>query len=259
MQHPAPLQRSRPSGFTLVELLAVIMIIAMLAGLLTPAVMRSLASARNAAIKSEIDMLHMAMMNYKTEFGILPPCIDSLVSGTYSSGGTAAKHLKRLFPRCPDTAYQLNTVFQTTAGIRVELTPVTSLTTWLAGFTTDPQSPLIGKRQKLYDFDNARINATSQAYTPSGKPGSHFIYIDSARYLTVNTSGTFSYGGQSYYAQRIPAPGAAATFNNLAQPAFNPDTFQILCAGADQEFGNEDDMSNFWPGTRGDYIESLKQ
>ena len=56
---------TRRGGFTLVELLAVIMIIALLAGLLTPAVMRARNSARNAAIKAEIDMLHMAIMNYK--------------------------------------------------------------------------------------------------------------------------------------------------------------------------------------------------
>ena len=55
----------RRSGFTLVELLAVIMIIALLAALVTPAVMRARNTARNAAIKAEIDLLHMAIMNYK--------------------------------------------------------------------------------------------------------------------------------------------------------------------------------------------------
>ena len=113
MQHPAPPQRSRPRGFTLVELLAVIMIIAMLAALVTPAVMRALASARNAAIKAEIDMLHMAIMNYKNEYGSFPPCVDTeYASSSYTADGQAAKHVSRLFPRCTpaNSASQLNAV-----------------------------------------------------------------------------------------------------------------------------------------------------
>ena len=100
----------RRSGFTLVELLAVIMIIALLAGLLTPAVMRARNSARNAAIKAEIDMLHMAIMNYKNEYGSFPPC----VSGTAATD-LAAKHVARLFPRCTSGPSQLSSAFPSTA------------------------------------------------------------------------------------------------------------------------------------------------
>jgi len=60
-------------GFTLVELLVVIGIIAVLAALIVPAVFQARVTARNAAIKAEIDMLHMAIMNYKNEFGSFPP------------------------------------------------------------------------------------------------------------------------------------------------------------------------------------------
>ena len=33
---------------------------------------------------------------------------------------------------------------------------------------------------------------------------------------------------------------------------FNTDTFQILCNGIDETWNTEDDLSNFWKGTRGD-------
>lgn len=93
----------RRSGFTLVELLVVLLIVGMLAAILTPVVMQSLAKARNAAIKAEIDMLHMAIMNYKNEYGSFPPCFDT----TFSAVSPAGKHLQRLFPRCTTVPAQL--------------------------------------------------------------------------------------------------------------------------------------------------------
>ena len=56
----------------------------------------------------------------------------------------------------------------------------------------------------------------------------------------------------------MPLKTAPTVFNNPTQPYFNPDSFQIICAGRDEKFGTDDDMSNFWPGTRKDYIDSLK-
>jgi type II secretory pathway pseudopilin PulG len=244
-----------------VELLAVIMIIAMLAALVTPAVMQALNSARNAAIKSEIDMLHMALMNYKSEYGVLPPTVDS-------PAGSAARHLKRLFPRCADPAGQLNSGLRTPNGNQVVLSPLTALTAWLGGYTPDPQSPLVGKRQKLYDFDQARVDSATGAYFPAGKRGSPYVYIPASQYVALQYAGNSNVG--AHFIPPPPSPSALPAdtrlwFTNLnfsppqRQDFANPDTFQILCAGRDEIFGNEDDLSNFWPSTRGDYLESLRR
>ena len=244
----------RRSGFTLVELLAVIMIIALLAGLVTPAVIRARNSARNAAIKAEIDLLHMGILNYKNEYGSFPPCADANPS---AAGSVTAKHVQRLFPRCVAT---------TQLASANPITPEIAIVSWLTGYRNDPQNPLIDPatprvpatdRKKLFDFDQTRLSGST--YIPAGKKGSPYIYIDSSSYLNSGsppTVPTWSLTGGTYYPHRLP--NASGAMNDVSQQAFNADTFQILCAGQDEEFGTDDDLSNFWKGTRKDYLDSLK-
>ena len=233
---PRLLFRPHRSAFTLVELLVVIGILAILAALITPAIFQARVSARNAAIKAEIDMLHMAIMNYKNEYGSFPPCVS--VAGT---SGPAATHVKRLFPRStpnPDSR-----------------SPENALVRWLRGYSSDPTDPFGAGRKKMFDFDESRVTSADE-YHPSGKPESPYVYIDAANYGT--------------------AFGLYQSVSGL-----NPDTFQILSAGLDgiwsEDANNngildsgedlnsngvldisEDDLSNFWPATRQDYLDSLE-
>jgi prepilin-type N-terminal cleavage/methylation domain-containing protein len=217
-----------PRGFTLVELLVVAGLIALLAALVTPAVMRARSAARNAAIDTEIDLLHMAIMNYRNEYGSFPPCSSPLTSGS-----AMARHLQRLFPRC-DVANHLVSV---AAADGTAITPQNALASWLGGYTLDPTSPLLpqASRRKLFDFDQARV---AGGYAPAGRANSPYIYIDFSQYAALVVSGTVLTGGT--YAPQM----------RTATEFFNPDTFQILCAGQDGIWGNEDDLSNFWRGTR---------
>ena len=223
------------------ELLVVIGIIAVLAAIITPAVMRAQATARNAAIKAEIDMLHMAIMNYKNEYGSFPPCNVLIINGS----DAASRHVLRIFPRT------LNIATEVTGPVY----PNTALVGWLGGYTDDPQRPVSGgARNKLFDFDQSRV--TSGQYAPSGKPGAPYIYIKSGTSAneygnSPSVKSTFSINSQTYSAEPFPTSSGTAFFN--------PDTFQILCAGRDEVIGNDDDLSNFWPGTRKDYLDSLNQ
>jgi prepilin-type N-terminal cleavage/methylation domain-containing protein len=217
---------ARPRGFTIVELLVVAGLIAVLAALVTPAVIRARAAARNAAIKAEIDMLHMAIMTYRNEYGSFPPCESPITSGS-----ATARHLQRLFPRC-DPVVQA-------AGIGV-INQQNALVSWLSGYTNDLVLPVTGSggRKRLYDFDQSRV--ASNAYAPAGRSGSPYIYFDSQRYARTfsHTSGTYA-----------PVARTVSEF-------FNPDSFQILCAGQDQIWNTDDDLSNFWRGTRGQHAAS---
>ena len=246
------------AAFTLVELLLVIGIIGLLAAISVPVVMQSLTKARNAAIKAEIDMLHMAIMNYKNEYGSFPPCADG---GT----GLVNKHLARIFPRAGNA-------IASSAQVGL-INPETAIVTWLTGYTDNPLSPIApdSQRKKLFAFDQSRISGLT--YFPSGKAISTYRYVNSSQYAAFPYSGVTpaqleTYGVQFVPPTPLPAKPSAATpdawyFTSAASPAgaakvFNPDTFQILCAGRDETFGTDDDLSNFWPGTRREYLDSIK-
>jgi type II secretory pathway pseudopilin PulG len=260
-----------------VELLVVIGIIAVLAGLVTPAVMRAQASARNAAIKAEIDMLHMAIMNYKNEYGSFPPS-----SSSTTVGSPAYKHLLRLFNRMTpsDVPFQLQCLPYLNNGngsfpAANAITPDTAIVAWLYGFNDDPRYPILStngsaslsggnivvtgtvqSRTKLFDFDRSRISAAYQ-YCPAGKPESPYVILFSGtapwQYGSVASPSPFTVNGVTYTAESTATP--------TGQVFFNADTFQILCAGRDGAWGSasDDDLSNFWPGTRRDYLDSLNQ
>ncbi len=87
----------RRSGFTLVELLVVITILAILIGLLIPAVAAAIRRANAAAVQAEINQMAQALSDFKSKFGDYPPsriAVDEsgvfLVSASTAASSTYA-------------------------------------------------------------------------------------------------------------------------------------------------------------------------
>ncbi len=89
---------SRGAGFTLVEILIVIVIIGMLAGLTTSVLVSARRSVSNAIVSTQEAQLSIALDEYKNRFGEYPPDLSDDVA--------VMRHIKKRWPRynVPDYA-----------------------------------------------------------------------------------------------------------------------------------------------------------
>lgn len=70
-------------GFTLVEMLLVLMLIALLATLVTPVVTGGLQRARESTLRADLYALRKAIDDYYADTGTYPPELDELVTKRY--------------------------------------------------------------------------------------------------------------------------------------------------------------------------------
>ena len=111
---PAPAPRQSPrspagprrrGGFTLLELLIVIAVIAVLIALLVPAVRSAVGTANDAAVRSEISGMEAALAQFHQEYGRMPPSfLDLRRSPAGFANATTMPTLRNLFGVSVDEA-----------------------------------------------------------------------------------------------------------------------------------------------------------
>ncbi len=163
--------KSKPiprSGFTLVEMMIVIMIIGILMAIAVPAVNRAMTTGKETAIRLEINALSTAVERYMQKHGDYPP--DG------SSWEVLERHMRRAFPRMSPQDLSLLTQLTRQRGTStfsyVAMDRAEALVFFLGGFSEDPMHPLTGEGGPLklirnptgpdpaLNLDNYEYNAT---------------------------------------------------------------------------------------------------
>lgn len=250
-------------SFTLVEMLVVIVIIGILAGLITGAALVVQRRAKNAVMKAEIAEIETALVAYKEKFGDFPPD---------GSDTTLVKaHILRAFP------YYRGTVFPT-------MDPSTALVFWLggkydattgsfAGFSANPRDPFDASNSRIGPFYDGFLKDKTRCVAAGTSANNFPLY----RFLPANGNGQ----SDPYVYFRARANGAYTGSIGNCKPCIDsslttstttvyiePKKYQIRSPGLDGKFGagiqfpdgtdydkfQYDDLSNFCDGTFGDKI-----
>ncbi|OHB71705.1 MAG: hypothetical protein A2V70_08030 [Planctomycetes bacterium RBG_13_63_9] len=179
-------------AFTLIEMLVVVVIIGILAGLVTAAAIAARNRAKIAVIQVEVSQLDMAIKEYKNKFGDYPPDFygvhEDYPPAIRDAARTAVlRHLTKAFPRCTISGADvdekwdtLRTAVMSACGLSIDnLTPASAMVFWLGGlpasgaatklvgFSANPRNPFdtsASRLPKLFEFEETRI----QGFDASG-------------------------------------------------------------------------------------------
>jgi prepilin-type N-terminal cleavage/methylation domain-containing protein len=226
------------AGFTLVELLVVIVIIGILAALITMAVFAALRKAKEAAIYQEASKIYTAFEAFREKFAAFPPD---------GNGGPdkMRKFVARAFPRAEQGATPPGELTQAQSG------PARAIKYWLSELSTNDSRPFEQAAggyggsssqaelfHKFFEFPAARVGQDNRFYPPDYEPGVDppylYFHCDTYSIAAYRTPENLSFKpydrGQSQAKQ-----GGRGGGNN--REYYAPETCQIISAGLDKKLG----------------------
>jgi len=210
-------------GFTLVEMMVVIIVIAILAGLLLPAIGGAVRRAKNAKIALEMSQISQALESYKVEYGEYPPdfavnpSITNIANIRIAKQNAINGHVARIFRY--RSAGNVHSAATNPGDLLTNedldgLDPTTALYFWLRGYSSNPQFPVCDAtttRTPNFSFDKSRLrpapattatelnalnagtNIAIAAYGPDGAEG-NAPYI----YYRANVTNSVSTDADAY-------------------------------------------------------------
>jgi prepilin-type N-terminal cleavage/methylation domain-containing protein len=256
---PLPSPRSA-GGFTLVEMLVVITIIGILAGLITAAAIRARTFAKNSVIVVELSQLDTACKAYKEKFGEYPPDFaginDSDTGIQQAARAAVTRHIAMAFPHYTGA---WTTDIPTVTGIALtQWTPQKALVFWLggipdasgnlSGFAADATNPFqtpancASRIRPFFEFDRMRLN--SYSYWPQGAVGDRssgalvYFRAENGLYSYVNSSNNVVSKSCLDSGAATPQPTVyPAVDTRLSNAWINKPTFQIFSSGLNVKYG----------------------
>jgi len=275
----------RNGGFTLIELLIVISIIALLIGLLVPAVMSAMRNARDAEVRTEISQLDTAITAFQAGYGgIAPPSSITLhIDQTSWDGDPRSKAIiRRIWPQFDfsGTGGGGWTSAKTLNGAECLvffLGGVRDSSKALVGFSKNPATPFApgGNREgPFFEFNLGRLtDADDENGDGDNDPNDLNVapeYLDPLASQTNPYIYLSSYDGSGYRSadvmelQTITTTTFTSWYTLSGGAAFKPNTHQIISPGADGDYGtggvydgnnyiapspdDEDNITNFGKG-----------
>lgn len=260
-------------GFTLVELLVVITIIGILAGLALVGIQGAVRAAQNAAMKVEVAQIAQALDLYKQDHGSYPPDGNIIAKTAAEREAAFNLHIGKIFTQRSvkyDNPSSTNATDKANAVARLrqagtdynvvnaattssdpyqiaDLDPTEAYVLFLMGFSPDVEQPLTGTgaRTPLFEFDQSRLSDEDNdgwwSYHPKYTEA-EYVYFNAKTYDDgASTSPAVAEvdftTGTAGLAKGIARPYATINANGAGAWA-EAKKFQLICAGLDGHFGS---------------------